>query len=137
MKLEPELIPCADRVKIYLKTMRGKNSITPEHPIPSTGIVDVAEKAKVKLKREDIYHIIHYLREQNEPIASCQQGYFYAITPEEMNGSIAEQVKIIKERQETLTLLKKIQANLFKATNSIFESPAGKVLKDNLELEKI
>ncbi len=137
MRLEPELLNASKRLLNYLKTMREKDAITPTTPISSVALVEVAKKSGVKLSRENIYHIVHYLREQNEPIASGQFGYFYAIEPEELKWAICEQMKIIRERQETLTLLKRIQDNLRKSTNSLFPTPAAEVLKNSLELEKI
>ena len=146
MELSPELIIYSERLRNFLKTSRERNQITPEHPISSMGIVEIAGRKKDKngnplqpiiLTREDIYHLVHYLREQNEPIASGQRGYFYALAPEEFNAGIAEQIRIIKERQETLTLLKRIQSNLVKSNNSLFESPVAQTLKTELDLEKI
>ena len=135
MQLDTELIPIAERVLNFLKLSRERGQITPDNPISSTGIVEAAAKYKVKIKREDIYHIVHYLREKQEPISSSQTGYFYALNPEELKPAICEQVKIIRERQETLTLLKRIQDNLSKSTNSLFDSPVAQVLNDGLELE--
>ncbi len=137
MKLDPELLQVAGRLLNYLKLQREKGIIAPDNPISSAALVEVAKKAGVKLTRENIYHIVHHLREQNEPIASCQAGYFYATAPEELKWSICEQVKIIRERQETLTLLKRIQDNLQKSVNGLFPTPAAEVLKNNLELEKL
>jgi hypothetical protein len=141
MEISPELLIFAERLKNFLKSNRERGSITPDNPISSIGICQAAAKdkdekgkPKILLTREDVYHLVHLLRERNEPIASCQKGYYYAISPEELNGAIAEQIKIIKERQETLTLLKKIQANLFKATNSVFDSSVGIILKNELDL---
>ncbi|MBE3141447.1 MAG: hypothetical protein IMZ53_12805 [Thermoplasmata archaeon] len=144
MELSPELIIYSERLKNFLKTSRERNQITPDKPISSVRIVEIAGRKEDKngnplqpiiLTREDIYHLVHFLREQNEPIASGQRGYFYAIAPEDFDNMIMEQIRIIKERQETLTLAKKLKQNLFKATNSIFDTPTGQILKDNLELE--
>jgi hypothetical protein len=137
MNLSPELIIYSERLKNYLKKMREQNIITPENPRSSLGLVEAAQKGGVKLTREDIYHCVHYLREQNEPIASGQKGYFYAIVPEDFDGMIMEQIRIIKERQETLTLAKRLKENLFKSVNSVFESSVGQILNNELNLEPL
>jgi hypothetical protein len=134
MQISTENLVYSERLLIFLKTSFYKNRITPSHPILARRIVEIAEKSGIKITVEDIYHCTHYLREKNEPIMSSQRGYSYTDNPDDFNSCIAEQIKIISERQETLTLLKRIQANLFKATHSVFENQKAEILKQELDL---
>jgi hypothetical protein len=136
MELTPNEILFAGRLGRYLKIKRNNGQITPERKANSIQLVAAAKESDVDLKREDIYRLIHFLREQNVPIVSGQTGYCYALEPEEFDECIAEQKAKLKETQETLSLLIRLQDNLRKTKDDLFQTEAGKVLADNLDLSQ-
>lgn len=42
------------------------------------------------LSRSDLQKLVHRLRQQGEPIGSCREGYFYAVTGGEVYATILQ-----------------------------------------------
>jgi hypothetical protein len=147
MNISPESVIFSERLKSYLKLQREKGFITPENPILAREIVAIAGRKKdkdgnpvpnpIEVTKEEVYKVVHFLREADVPIASYQRGYCYALVPEDFDAGIAEQKRKLREVVDTMKLMLKLRSNLFKANNSIFPEEINPKIESYLDKDVI
>lgn len=86
--LSHKLTPLAPRLASMLRRMRESGTATPADPITAQRIRERAASVGFNVHNSEICAMVNHLRRTGHPIASNGDGYFWALSEEELAPTI-------------------------------------------------
>lgn len=107
-ELPTRLRPIATRLVSDLKSKRESGEVYPEHGATGKRIANgYTGRLHTRFTDVDIREVVHYLRAvEHAPIGSDSSGYFYALSPNELQHAIAQLESRVRAQQSAINGLR-------------------------------